>query len=294
MIICPNCGQELDQCNGALHCRNCKYTPVYWERIVLFHPEIVETTNYNASGLDTLIRYESKHFWLRARRALILRLFNKYITHDQKIIEVGAGTGSVAGMLAANSYTDISAGEIYIKGLHYASTNGITKLFQFDILRTPFKNHFDAVGIFDVLEHFEDDVLALRNIYDMLKEKGTVIATVPAYQWLWSQDDTMAGHKRRYSHGSIKTLFSKCGFEIMEIRGFFISILPLLIIRKIIHGDRATDKNRAITIDCFKLNPVLNTILYYISQFENIILSKTKTPIGGSISIVARKPKDSL
>jgi predicted GTPase len=33
----------------------------------------------------------------------------------------------------------------------------------------------------------------------MLKENGNIVLTVPAHMWLWNRDDTIAGHKIRYT-----------------------------------------------------------------------------------------------
>jgi len=94
----------------------------------------------------------------------------RYKPKKDKIIEIGAGTGSIARMLNDKGY-DLSIGEIHPNGIEYALKNNDKNLsiYQFNIMNNPFKNHFDVVGLFDVLEHIEDDQLAIKNISKMLR-----------------------------------------------------------------------------------------------------------------------------
>lgn len=85
--------------------------------------------------------------------------------------------------------------------------------------------------MFDVLEHIDEDALAVKNIYKMLKPGGKVIVTVPVHKWLWSKQDAIAYHRRRYEVDQLKGLFKQNGFKIVKATAFFVSILPLLYLR---------------------------------------------------------------
>lgn len=129
-------------------------------------------SDYNAQGLENLYVQEEKHFWFIARKEFILQKFKKYIKQNEKIIEIGAGTGNVARFLLQNGYKNISVGEMHLNGLKYAISYKIQDCYQFDLLKTPFENEFDTVCMFDVLEHIEDDDLALQNINKSLNGGG--------------------------------------------------------------------------------------------------------------------------
>ena len=66
-------------------------------------------------------------------------------------------------------------------GLKYAQAYGFVSRYQFDLLRAPFKAEFDAVGLFDVIEHIEDDEGAIRQIHKLLQQEGCLVLTVPAH-----------------------------------------------------------------------------------------------------------------
>ena len=92
----------------------------------------------------------------------------------------------------------------------------------------------DAVGLFDVLEHIEDDVNFLSQIHQILNDNGLFILSVPAYNLLWSNEDKIAGHFRRYKKKELEILLKTSGFEILFSSYFFsILFLPIFLLRSI-------------------------------------------------------------
>ena len=86
---------------------------------------------------------------------------------------------------------------MHLSGLKYAKEYGIKECYQFNLLDTPFEDEFNAVCMFDVLEHIKEDALALKNVNKSLTHKGKLVLTVPSHMWLWNRDDAIAGHKTR-------------------------------------------------------------------------------------------------
>lgn len=82
---------------------------------------------------------------------------------------VGAGTGSVTRHFLSQGFHNIALGEIHPQGLEYTKTYGINNLYCMDLLDAPFKDEFDCIFAFDVLEHIDDDKNALLNMKNMLK-----------------------------------------------------------------------------------------------------------------------------
>ena len=257
--------------------------------ITCFQPDIAEDhADYHAAGLDNLYAAEKDYFWFVARRERILAAFQKFVKKPAYVLEIGAGTGYVAQGILSNGYR-VAAGEMHLSGLRYARRNGIEECYQFDLFKPPFENKFDAIGMFDVLEHLEDDVLALRQVSKMLKPDGLILVTVPAHQWLWNRDDAIAAHKVRYGKRKLNQVFEQAGLQVLEARFFFIAILPLLYLRRLLNrdsGEEVTDNERIIDI---RINPLLNKLLLGLSRLENTLSNWIPNLAGGSLLLVAIK-----
>lgn len=84
----------------------------------------------------------------------------------------------------------------------------------------------DSVVCLNVLEHVEDDALALRHMHQVLPEGGLVVLLVPAFEALYGPIDRHLGHYRRYSKRSLRQLADETGFKVNVLRfmnsaGFF-------------------------------------------------------------------------
>lgn len=291
MIVCPRCKSRLYLQPEKYYCQFCQYQAFVKDGAVYFITDTPDQyENYDANGLEILYQMEKQHFWFKNRRQIIVNIFHKHVKKSDHIIEIGAGTGSIAKALLENGY-NISVGEIHSLGLEYAKSYGIKECFQVDLFACPFQKHFDVVGMFDVLEHFEDEALALQNVHTMLTPGSKLVLTVPAHDWLWNRDDELALHKRRYTIGYLRQILEKNGFEVIEIKHFFLAILPLLYLRTFLHPAKKNydDVNKEIQEYDMNLNKIINWILDKVTCVENIILEKTHPTIGGSIICVARK-----
>ena len=108
----------------------------------------------------------------------------------------------------------------------------------FAVIAAPFQDlsiedgTIPAAGLFDVLEHIEDDAAALANLYRVLKPGGRLYLAVPAHNFLRSDEDDRAGHFRRYSSPMLRTRLEKAGFQI-EFGSYFFGILliPIFLLR---------------------------------------------------------------
>jgi 2-polyprenyl-3-methyl-5-hydroxy-6-metoxy-1,4-benzoquinol methylase len=245
--------------------------------------------DYNAKGLDNLYSQEEKHFWFIARKEFILQNAVKYIKPNDKIIEIGAGTGNVARYLQKNGYENISVGEMHLNGLKYAQSYGMKECYQFDLLESPFENEFDTVCMFDVLEHIPNDKLALENVNKMLKGGGKIMLTVPSHMWLWNRDDAIAGHKIRYTKKELVERLEKSGFEVLSVRYFFISITPLLFLRRVLNKDDGSKVRDEEYNSDISMNSTLSNILLFISRIENRLNKFLPNWFGGSLFVIARK-----
>jgi hypothetical protein len=85
-----------------------------------------------------------------------------------------------------------------------------------------------AAGMFDVLEHIEDEAAALGHVHTVLSPGGRLFLTVPAYQFLFSVDDVAAGHFRRYTISSLARALERARFRV-EFASYIFAPLPPLV-----------------------------------------------------------------
>jgi SAM-dependent methyltransferase len=83
-----------------------------------------------------------------------------------------------------------------------------------------------AIGLFDVLEHIEDQHRFLASLERCLAPGGRIYITVPASRWLWSREDLDAGHFRRYGVADLSHELEDAGLAI-EFATCFFGFLPL-------------------------------------------------------------------
>jgi 2-polyprenyl-3-methyl-5-hydroxy-6-metoxy-1,4-benzoquinol methylase len=147
------------------------------------------------------------------------------------ILEVGSGTGNISEYFLANGQriclSDIR--ENYCQLLHqkFKEDKNLIDIVQLDLVDPDFEKRyanflerFDTVFALNVVEHIEDDNLAIANCRKLLKKGGTLIILVPAYQWLYNNFDKELYHYRRYVRKSLSKLLERNGFTIIRAMSF--------------------------------------------------------------------------
>ncbi len=197
---------------------------------VVYNKDGYWDTNNNASisypseGNSLTFAVEDSSFWFKHRNEVISSILKTY-PPDEPFFDIGGGNGYVAKMVEDSGIPTVLV-EPGVHGVKNAVHRGLENIVcaEFNSL------HFDSyklpsVGIFDVLEHINDDVLFLKNLRDVLNKKGRIYITVPTYPALWSNEDVYAGHFRRYTKKSLSDCLNKAGFDI-EYISYFFSFLP--------------------------------------------------------------------
>lgn len=221
---------------------------------------------------------EENNFWFQIRRKWIFDRLKKFIPPPAQVLEIGCGTGNVSSFLALKGYTVIGC-ELYAEALKMA-WQGFLKV-QGDATTLPFKdNSFDAVGLFDIIEHFQDDVSPLKEAERIIRKGGIVAVTVPARGELWSHDDDRSFHKRRYSRDTLRKVFFNLHLTPLAIEYMFMSLyLPVKYLRA--QSDKKDDK--------LKINSLVNAVLKGAFEIERVISKNIALPIGTSLIAVAQK-----
>ena len=167
----------------------------------------------NTTLYDELHRVEQTHWWFRARRHIVWSLVRRYIggkpSRRLKICELGCGTGG--NLAAVADKHDVVGVECSPQALEYARQTLGDRVrcgrLPDEIDLPPAS--FDVVLLTDVLEHIEDDAASARTALRLLRPGGIVVATVPAYQWLYSPRDAHHHHFRRYGKRQFAGLWTQ-------------------------------------------------------------------------------------
>ena len=150
-----------------------------------------------------------------------------------------------------------------------------------------------AVGLFDVLEHIEDDCAFLTRVWHTLRPGGRLYLSVPAYGWLWSHADTQAGHFRRYTIRTLGSLLAAAHFEVEYHTYFFAFVLaPLFLLRALPDRFRppARDRQRQAERE-HRLNHAARWALDRVCHAERSWMrAGHRLPCGSSLLIVGRRP----
>lgn len=188
------------------------------------------TVSYPAEGHDRCFEVEDGSFWFRHRNDCIVAAARRYPPPGGgAIVDVGGGNGYVSAGLARAGF-DVVLVEPGRAGAENARRRGLERVIcariedvRFDSASVP------ACGLFDVLEHVEDDRGFLVALRELLQPGGRLYLTVPAYRALWSRDDELAGHFRRYRLAGLTASLREAGFEV-ELASYFFRITPPAIL----------------------------------------------------------------
>ena len=135
-----------------------------------------------------------------------------------RLLEIGCGAGALLQDMAALGHDCVAtehSDEAYEKALQFSTDHpGISIHREID---ANWSESFDYVLAFEVLEHIENDLQALRQWKSLLKPGGWLLLSVPAHQRKWSATDVGAGHFRRYERKGLSDVLEQAGFEIHEL-----------------------------------------------------------------------------
>lgn len=174
-----------------------------------------------------------RHFWEQAKRYAITRLLGD--RRWQRSLEIGCGDCAVLTELARRRP------ECQFYGVDTAFTPELIEFFttrpDFPAnialsAQIPAKMTFDALFLFDVLEHIEDEKTFLNQLLDLLAPGATVAVTVPAWQSLFSDHDRFLRHFRRYRREQLIKVLQGSGLQVTDSGYLFPSLLPFRILQK--------------------------------------------------------------
>jgi ubiquinone/menaquinone biosynthesis C-methylase UbiE len=149
-------------------------------------------------------------------------------------------------------------------------------------------NSFDAVVAGDILQSLPDDLLALRELRRVMKEGGSLCLTIPAYPWLWGEDDEARGHQRRYTSSELRRKLNNCGFEISRVSYLVaVGFLPSFLERV---GKNIFKKSIVLHRVSAETPAWANASMVLLLECERQLIRYINLPFGTRLVCWARKP----
>lgn len=250
-------------------------------------------------------RVEDSHWWFVGRRAILETFMRQIVdgyeprfraanptTEQAKtgtqnklhILDVGCGTGANLEMLS--QYGDAEGVDVSDDALEFCRRKGLT--VRKGLAETlPYEDEtFDVTTALDVIEHLDDDVSGLKEMYRVTKGGGYSLFFVPAFMWLWGVQDDISHHRIRYTRKQIVERIEKAGFTVERATyanfTFFAPILGGRTIMKLTGIKPESENNVNIS--------ALNGLFGKLFSSERFWLNRFDFPFGVSIVVVARRP----
>jgi SAM-dependent methyltransferase len=234
--------------------------------------------------------------WLKAAR---LRLLDTILAkhtgsgRSLRLLEIGAGVGQNVEVLRRYGTVDVL--EIDSLGLQsLREVAGINRIYDQPI-PTELDGSYDVIIAFDVLEHLPDDRMATKWVAEHLNPGGHFIASVPAYQWMFSDHDVALKHYRRYTR---RRLVAALPAELpAQQAGYFVCLLfPVAAtlrlagkLVKLVRRSKAAD-GEAVRKQSSSVPAVVDRLFRLELSGEVKLIGAGRTlPFGLSVFCVARK-----
>ncbi len=245
---------------------------------------------------------EGSHWWFVGRRAILEGFLRSIVEKlgsppyeggvdaalggrggSLRILDVGCGTGANIEMLS--QFGNAEGVDVSDDALDFCRRKGLT--VQKGLAETlPYDDgSFDLTTALDVIEHLDDDVAGLKEMFRVTKSGGYSLFFVPAFMWLWGVQDDISHHRIRYTRKQIVDRIEKAGYAVERATyaniTFFPPILAGRTLMKLTGLKPESENNLTIS--------GLNGILGKIFSSESLWLKNFNFPFGVSIVVVARK-----
>jgi len=239
---------------------------------------------------EILFDSEEDHWWLASRRKLVVDwVMQRYPgRHDLRILDVGCGTGMMlVEMAGLGQAQGVDASD---EALRFCHRRGLTAVQKGNVVDLPFPDStFDVLTGVDILEHIDDDVGALREWGRVLKPGGRLFLFVPAHRWLWSLQDEISGHRRRYTARGLKRAVEQAKLQVERQSYVSTYLFPVIVMGRIWLKllRRFKDVKSENTLHPSWSNGILRRVF----SAEIPILRRLDFPFGASLLCIARKTR---
>ena len=229
---------------------------------------------------------EQSHWWFVGRRKLLAKFLSRLqIPSTAHVLDIGTSTGTNLRLLKELGFSNYLGIDLSEDAIRWCAEKDFGVVEKGDVCNLPYHDSsFKVVLATDIIEHVDDDILAVNEIRRVLEPDGYAIFTVPAFQSLWGLQDVVSHHKRRYKKDQLLALLDKCGLHCNECFYFnYLLFVPIWLARQIIKLFRVQlhSENQVNTV-------IINKMLTIIFKLDVSTIRYINPPFGVSIIAIAK------
>jgi SAM-dependent methyltransferase len=251
-----------------------------------------------------IVLEEDRHWWFATRTRIILAYLDRFIGPDKslRVLDVGCGAANMTHHL--RHYGRVIGVDANPKPLEVARERGLEAyLGTADDL--PFESgEFDLVALLDTVEHVPAEARVFDECWRVLRSPdpatnragGKLLVTVPAFMFLWSQNDVLNMHQRRYTAPELKSKLERHGFRVLRISYNNFFVFPMAATLILLRRGHTEPKlasphfdEDVYQVEMEPAPPLLNSILTAVGRLEAVLLKRVNLPVGTSLIAIAEK-----
>jgi SAM-dependent methyltransferase len=231
---------------------------------------------------------EDTHWWFRGRREIFTRLLAPLATAPLDILDIGFGTGAMLQFLAG--YGRVVGMDMAVDAIRFARTRCACPMLLGDITQVPIASgSVDLVTAFDIIEHVEDDGAAFAELGRVCRPGGHMLVTVPAFQFLWGNQDIVSHHRRRYTLAELGAHVRSAGFEPRRLSYFNAILFPAVAAVRMARRLRGEPKGEVKSDFTMTKPGLVNDTLTRVFAAEGRWLARWPLPVGVSLVCLAER-----
>lgn len=243
------------------------------------------------TAYQQFVELEENHFWFIGRRRIFFHLLDCELQGRTglRVVEVGCGAGGMLAPLAR--YGTVTGIELSDELAAFCRTRGFDVAVGSgcDLPLAPAST--DLIALFDTIEHIPDDNRVLAQCHAALSPGGLLFVSVPAYEFLYANNDRVAHHQRRYTATDLRRKIVAAGFVPTKVTYFntllFPLILPAVLAKKV--KERWSEPDDTTNLS-HRVPARINRGLARTMSSERHLLRRVSLPFGHSIVAIARRP----
>jgi SAM-dependent methyltransferase len=247
---------------------------------------------------------EDRHWWFATRTRAILAFLDQYVGAGQnlRILDVGCGAANMTHHL--RHYGRVIGVDNNSRPLEIARQRGL-EAYEGTADALPFEDgEFDLVALLDTVEHVPAEDRVFEECLRVLgkpqpgtgRAGGKLLVTVPAFMFLWSKNDVINMHQRRYTAPELKARLQRHGFKVLRISYNNSFLFPPAAALILLRRGRAEPElasphfdEDAYQVEMEPASPLLNSVLTGVGKAEVALLRRVNLPVGTSIIAIAEK-----